>query len=351
MIDLRSDTVTLPSEAMRRQMAEAKVGDDVYGDDPTVAALEAEGARLSGKEAGLFFPSGTQANLVALLTHCQRGEEYIVGQQAHNYRFEAGGAAVLGSIQPQPLEADADGTLPLDKVAAAIKPDDFHFARTRLLCLENTHNGKVLPQSYLQQAWQFSREHHLSLHIDGARIFNAVVALDLPLTEIAQYCDTLTICLSKGLGAPVGSLLCGNEGYIQQAKRWRKMVGGGMLQAGILAAGGLYALEHNVQRLREDHDNARWLAQQLAALGVELLAPGAQTNMLFIRQTPELAAKLGPWMERQGINISAGPVTRLVTHLNVSRQDLEKVVQSWRQFLQHHAELAGAPLNSGYFFQ
>lgn len=351
MIDLRSDTVTLPSDAMRRQMAEAEVGDDVYGDDPTVAALEAEGARLSGKEAGLFFPSGTQANLVALLTHCQRGEEYIVGQQAHNYRFEAGGAAVLGSIQPQPLEADADGTLPLDKVAAAIKPDDFHFARTRLLCLENTHNGKVLPQTYLQQAWRFSREHHLALHIDGARIFNAAVAQNLPLTAIAQYCDTLSMCLSKGLGAPVGSLLCGGEDFIRQAKRWRKMVGGGMRQAGILAAGGLYALEHNVQRLREDHDNAHWLAQQLTALGVEVLAPGAQTNMLFIRQTPELAAKLGPWMERQGINISAGTVTRLVTHLNVSRQDLEQVVQCWRQFLQHHNELAGAALNGGYFFQ
>jgi len=349
MIDLRSDTVTLPSDAMRRQMAEAEVGDDVYGDDPTVAALEADGARLSGKAAALFFPSGTQANLVALLTHCQRGEEYIVGQQAHNYRFEAGGAAVLGSIQPQPLEADADGTLPLDKVAAAIKPDDFHFARTRLLCLENTHNGKVLPLAYLQQAWQFSREHLLALHIDGARIFNAAVALNIPLTDITQYCDTLTICLSKGLGAPVGSLLCGDEAYIQQAKRWRKMVGGGMRQSGILAAAGRYALEHNVQRLREDHDNALWLAQQLGALGVEVTAPGAQTNMLFIHQSPELAAKLGPWMLQHGINIASGAVTRLVTHLNISRQDLEKVVQIWREFLHHHGELTGAPLTGVYF--
>ncbi|TKI07464.1 low-specificity L-threonine aldolase [Martelella alba] len=349
MIDLRSDTVTLPGDEMRRRMAEADVGDDVYGDDPTVAALEADGARLSGKEAGLFFPSGTQANLVALLSHCQRGEEYIVGQQAHNYRFEAGGAAVLGSIQPQPLEADADGTLPLDKVAAAIKPDDFHFARTRLLCLENTHNGKVLPLEYLQRAWQFSRDHGLGLHIDGARIFNAAVALDVPLIDIARYCDTLTICLSKGLGAPVGSLLCGDEAYIRQAKRWRKMVGGGMRQAGILAAAGRYALSHNVQRLREDHDNARWLEQQLAALGVEIMAPGAQTNMLFIRQPAELAAKLGPWMKRHDIKITAGTVTRLVTHLNISRADLEKVVGVWREFLQHHDELTAATVSRGYF--
>ncbi|XBS71056.1 low-specificity L-threonine aldolase [Acerihabitans sp. KWT182] len=349
MIDLRSDTVTLPSDAMRRQMAEADVGDDVYGDDPTVAALEADGARLSGKEAGLFFPSGTQANLVALMTHCQRGEEYIVGQRAHNYRFEAGGAAVLGSIQPQPLEADADGTLPLDKVAAAIKPDDFHFARTRLLCLENTHNGMVLPLAYLQQAWQFSRDHKLGLHIDGARVFNAAVALDIPLSDIARYCDTLTICLSKGLGAPVGSLLCGDEAYIHRARRWRKMVGGGMRQSGILAAAGRYALAHNVQRLREDHDNALWLAQQLGALGVEVMAPGAQTNMLFIRQSTELAVKLGPWMLRHDINIASGNVTRLVTHLNISRRSLEKVVQVWREFLQHHGELSGAPLTGVYF--
>ncbi len=349
MIDLRSDTVTLPSSDMRRAMAQAEVGDDVYGDDPTVAALEADGARLSAKQAALFFPSGTQANLVALLTHCQRGEEYIVGQQAHNYRFEAGGAAVLGSIQPQPLEADADGTLPLDKVAAAIKPDDFHFARTRLLCLENTHNGKVLPLDYLRQAFQFTREHGLGLHIDGARVFNAAVALNVPLSEISQYCDTLTICLSKGLGAPVGSLLCGDAEYIHQAKRWRKMVGGGMRQSGILAAAGRYALEHNVQRLREDHDNATWLEQQLAALGVEIMAPGAQTNMLFIRQSAELAAKLAPWMRQHDIIIASGTVTRLATHLNISSADLQKVVQCWSEFLQHHGQLAAAPLTGVYF--
>jgi threonine aldolase len=337
LIDLRSDTVTQPSAEMRTAMAQADVGDDVYGDDPTVNALQAEAVRLSGKEAALFLPTGTQANLVALLSHCQRGEEYIVGQQAHNYKYEAGGAAVLGSIQPQPIEANPDGTLPLDKVAAAIKPDDIHFARTRLLSLENTISGRVLPLEYLQQAWQFTREHKLALHIDGARIFNAAVALNVPLKTLAQYCDTFTICLSKGLGAPVGSLLCGSEEFIQRAIRWRKMTGGGMRQAGILAAAGLYALEHNVERLKEDHDNAKWLEQQLRDIGVEIAEPGAQTNVLYLRQSPELAAKLGPWMRERGVLISAGPLTRILTHLNVSRQDLQKVVDLWREFLQQHA--------------
>ncbi|MFW5398971.1 low-specificity L-threonine aldolase [Yersinia sp. 1252 StPb PI] len=333
LIDLRSDTVTQPDTAMRNAMANAEVGDDVYGDDPTVNALEAKAASLSGKEAALFLPSGTQANLVALLTHCQRGEEYIVGQKAHNYLYEAGGAAVLGSIQPQPIEANDDGTLPLDKVLAAIKPDDIHFAQTRLLSLENTHSGKVLPLRYLQQAWALTREKKLALHIDGARIFNAAVALNVPLSEISQYCDTLTICLSKGLGTPVGSLLCGSAEYIQRARRWRKMTGGGMRQAGILAAAGLYALEHNVSRLKDDHDNAIWLEQQLRALDIEIAAPGAQTNVLYIKQSAEAAAKLGPWMRERGVLISAGPVTRMITHLNISRHDLEKVVALWREFL------------------
>lgn len=332
-IDLRSDTVTQPSAAMRSAMANAEVGDDVYGDDPTVNALEAEAARLSGKEAALFLPTGTQANLVALLTHCQRGEEYIVGQKAHNYLYEAGGAAVLGSIQPQPIDANDDGTLPLDKVLAAIKPDDIHFAQTRLLSLENTHSGKVLPLSYLQQARALTDEHKLALHIDGARIFNAAVALNVPLSEISQYCDTLTICLSKGLGTPVGSLLCGSAEYIHRARRWRKMTGGGMRQAGILAAAGLYALEHNVARLKDDHDNAVWLEQQLRSLYIDIVAPGAQTNVLYIKQSAEYAAKLGPWMRERGVLISAGPITRMITHINISRPDLEKVVALWREFL------------------
>ena len=334
MIDLRSDTVTRPSDAMRLAMSRAEVGDDVYGDDPSVNLLEQEAAELTGKEAALFLPTGTQANLVALLTHCQRGEEYIVGQKAHNYLFEAGGAAVLGSIQPQPIDAAADGTLPLDVVASVIKPDDVHFARTKLLCIENTHNGKVLPLDYLQQAWVFTREKGLALHVDGARIMNATVALNVPLSTLTQYCDTLTICLSKGLGAPIGSLLCGSAEYIKQARRWRKMVGGGMRQAGILAEAARYALLNNVERLREDHDNAQWLANALSAIGVEVMAPGAQTNMLFLKVPAHEAAQLGGWMKERGVLMSAGPVTRIVTHLDVSRSDLEKLVSLWKEFKQ-----------------
>ena len=331
MIDLRSDTVTRPSAAMLEAMMAAETGDDVYRDDPTVNALEAEAARLSGKQAAMFFPTGTQANLVALLSHCERGDEYIVGQQSHNYKYEAGGAAVLGSIQPQPIQAADDGTLPLDLVAAAIKPDDIHFARTRLLSLENTHHGKVLPLAYLAAAWQFTRERKLGLHIDGARIFNAVVAQQVTLEEIARYCDTLTICLSKGLGTPVGSLLCGDAAYIERARRWRKMTGGGMRQSGILAAAGLYALEHNVARLQDDHDNAAWLAQQLAEIGVEIA--DRQTNMLFVKVPAQQVEALQAWMKARGVLISAGPQTRLVTHLDVDRAALEKVVAHWNAFL------------------
>ncbi|MFK8256722.1 low-specificity L-threonine aldolase [Erwinia sp. AnSW2-5] len=331
MIDLRSDTVTRPSQAMLNAMMSAETGDDVYGDDPTVNLLESEAARLSGKAAALFLPTGTQANLVALLCHCQRGEEYIVGQLAHNYKYEAGGAAVLGSIQPQPILAAADGSLPLDVVAQFIKPDDVHFAITRLLSLENTHNGKVLPIAYLQQAWNFTRERKLALHIDGARIFNAAVALDVPLEALARYCDTLTICLSKGLGTPVGSLLCGSEAFIQRARRWRKMTGGGMRQAGILAAAGLYALEHNVDRLKDDHDNAAWLAGALREIGVDVTR--YDTNMVFLRLPEAQIATLGPWMRERGILLSPGPITRLVTHLDADRDALQQLVSQWQAFL------------------
>ncbi|KMV33543.1 low-specificity L-threonine aldolase [Franconibacter sp. IITDAS19] len=330
MIDLRSDTVTRPGRAMLERMLAAPVGDDVYGDDPTVNELQNYAARLSGKEAALFLPTGTQANLVALLSHCERGEEYIVGQLAHNYLYEAGGAAVLGSIQPQPIEADPDGTLPLDKVAMKIKPDDIHFARTRLLSLENTHNGKVLPRDYLQKAWEFTRERNLALHVDGARIFNAVVDYGCTLEEVTRYCDTFTICLSKGLGAPVGSLLLGNRDYIKRATRWRKMTGGGMRQAGILAAAGLYALEHNVTRLKEDHDNAAWLAGALREAGADVRRQ--DTNMLFVRVPQERVAELGEYMKAHDVLISAAPVTRLVTHLDVNRDQLGEVVRLWQAF-------------------
>ncbi|MGQ5631000.1 low-specificity L-threonine aldolase [Enterobacter cloacae] len=332
MIDLRSDTVTRPSRAMLEEMMAAPVGDDVYGDDPTVNELQRYAAELSGKEAALFLPTGTQANLVALLSHCERGEEYIVGQGAHNYLYEAGGAAVLGSIQPQPIDAAPDGTLPLDKVAAKIKADDIHFARTKLLSLENTHNGKVLPREYLKAAWEFTRERRLGMHVDGARIFNAVVAYGCELNEITQYCDSFTICLSKGLGTPVGSLLVGDADYIKRANRWRKMTGGGMRQAGILAAAGLYALKNNVARLQDDHDNAAWMAGQLREIGADVMRH--DTNMLFVRVGDEHAAALGEFMKARGVLINASPVVRLVMHLDVSREQLLDVVKHWQAFLQ-----------------
>jgi len=317
VIDLRSDTVTRPSDEMLKRMMAAPTGDDVYGDDPTVNELQEYAAKLSGKEAALFLPTGTQANLVALLSHCERGEEYIVGQLAHNYLYEAGGAAVLGSIQPQPIDANPDGSLPLDKVAAKIKPDDIHFARTKLLSLENTHNGKVLPREYLKQAWEFSRNHNLALHVDGARIFNAVVEYGCTLEEVVRYCDTFTICLSKGLGTPVGSLLVGSHEYIKRATRWRKMVGGGMRQAGILAAAGLYA---------------HWLAGELREIGVDVTRQ--DTNMVFVRVPVEQAESLGKFMKEHGVLMSAGPITRLVIHLDVNRQQLAEVVSHWQAFLQ-----------------
>ncbi|MCG8552764.1 MAG: low-specificity L-threonine aldolase, partial [Desulfobacterales bacterium] len=235
LIDLRSDTVTRPTDRMRQAMANAPVGDDVYKEDPTVNLLEEKAAAITGKEAALFCTSGTQSNLLALMTHCRRGDEYIVGQTAHTFKYEAGGAAVLGSIQPQPLDLEPDGTLDLGKVEKAIKPDNFHFARTRLLCLENTQDGKVLPMDYLKEASRFALDNQLGRHLDGARIFNAAVELKIEIKEITRLFDTVSCCLSKGLGAPVGSVLCGPASFIREAEKWRKMLGGGMRQAGILA--------------------------------------------------------------------------------------------------------------------
>ncbi|WP_058913067.1 low-specificity L-threonine aldolase [Entomohabitans teleogrylli] len=331
MIDLRSDTVTRPSHAMLEAMMAAPTGDDVYGDDPTVNALQDYAARLAGKQAALFLPTGTQANLVGLMSHCARGEEYIVGQLAHNYLYEAGGAAVLGSIQPQPIDNAPDGSLPLDKVAARIKADDVHFARTKLLSLENTFNGKVLPVEYLKQAWEFTRQRSLKLHVDGARLFNAVTEYGGTLEEVTRYCDSLTICLSKGLGAPAGSLLLGDEEYIQRARRWRKMAGGGMRQVGILAAAGLYALHNNVQRLKDDHANAAWLAKALREIGADVIRQ--DTNMVFVRIPGEEVAPLGEYMKQHNILISSAPVTRLVTHLDTPRQALGEVIERWQAFI------------------
>ena len=322
-IDLRSDTVTKPSDAMRAAMAAADVGDDVYGEDPTVNRLEALAAETLGKEAALFVASGTQSNLLGLLSHCERGDEYIVGQQGHTYKYEGGGAAVLGSIQPQPLDYEPDGTLDLGRVAAAIKPDDPHFARTRLLCLENTQGGKALPMEYLARAHDTARAHKLSLHLDGARVFNAGVKHGIDVREISRWFDSVSVCLSKGLGAPVGSVLCGSKESIAKARRWRKVLGGGMRQAGVLAAAGIYALQHNVARLEEDHENARSLAQALSANAPLKVDYGpSQTNMVYVTMESSLAEPLRQYLRQHGMLIGSGNPVRLVTHLDVSRADV-----------------------------
>jgi len=326
-IDLRSDTVTRPSPAMRAAMASAEVGDDVYGEDPTVNRLEAITAERLGHEAGLFVPSGTQSNLLGLLSHCERGDEYIVGQLAHTYKYEGGGAAVLGSIQPQPIDFEPDGTLDLARAAAVIKADDYHFARTRLLCLENTQGGKILPLDYLERARAFADAHGLGLHLDGARAFNAAVALQIPVDRITRDFDTVSCCLSKGLGAPVGSVLCGRRELIARARRWRKVVGGGMRQAGILAAAGIYGLENNVERLAEDHANARALAEGLAAIAAIDTDPHTvQTNMVFARIAPTHRPTLISALREHDVYVSDGDPMRLVTHLDVDEKGIKEVL-------------------------
>jgi threonine aldolase len=332
LIDLRSDTVTQPTAAMREAMLAAELGDDVYGEDPTVKRLESWLAAELGFEAALFVPTGTMSNLLGLMAHCERGDEYIVGQQAHTYKYEGGGAAVLGSIQPQPIEGEADGSLELAKVEAAIKQDDFHFARTRLLALENTMQGKVLPLGYLAAARELTRRRGLSLHLDGARLYNAAVKLQVPAREITQYFDSVSVCLSKGLGAPVGSVLCGSTALIAKARRLRKMVGGGMRQAGVLAAAGLYALQHQVERLAEDHAKAARLGDALSALGYSV--EPVQTNMVYV-QLGERAEQIKAFMAERGIAVSAAPRLRLVTHLDVGAEGVERVIEAFAAFRSH----------------
>lgn len=323
-IDLRSDTVTQPTQGMRAAMISAPLGDDVYGDDPSVRSLEETAAGLTGHEAAVFAPSGTQTNLLALLSHCQRGEEYLVAQEAHTYKFEGGGAAVLGSIQPQPIHQEPNGTLDLAKVATYIKPDDAHYAMTRLLALENTTNGKVLPLEYLSASREFVDQHGLQLHLDGARVANAAVASGVALKEITSHFDSVSVCLSKGLGAPVGSVLCGSRDLIARARRWRKMLGGGMRQAGVIAAAGEYALKNHIDRLAEDHMRAEVLAEGLRNLGVEVLSQA--TNMVFI-ESPKRS--FVDDMATYGIVLSAGYGTlRLVTHLDVDDTDVERILSA-----------------------
>lgn len=315
---------------MRAAMAAAELGDDVYGDDPTVNRLQAVAAERFRFEAALFFPTGTQSNLAALMAHCARGEEFLVGQQAHTYRWEQGGAAVLGSIQPQPLENEPDGTIALARIEGAIKPEDDHFTRTRLLALENTMGGRVLPAEYLRAATELAHAHRLSTHLDGARLFNAIVKLGIDEPAAAAGFDSVSVCLSKGLGSPAGSILLGSKALVASAKRWRKALGGGMRQAGVLAAAGLYALDHHVQRLAEDHQNAAHLAAGLRAMDLKVESP--QTNMVFVDIPVAHVDPLGRFLAARHILVTVAPRTRLATHLDVPRAKIDTALQAFRDY-------------------
>jgi len=331
-IDLRSDTVTRPTPAMRAAIAAAEVGDDVFGDDPTVNALQERVAAMLGFEAALFVTSGTQGNLSALMAHCQRGEEFVVGQSAHIFRYEAGGSAVLGSLQPCPIENRPDGTIALEDIEAAIKPDDPHFAPTRLLCLENTLGGKVLPLAYIEAATALARRHGLATHLDGARLFNAAVKTGVAPREIAKHFDSVSVCFSKGLGAPAGSMLCGRRDFIARAHRVRKMLGGALRQVGLLAAAADHALDHHVERLAEDHANAARLADGLRGLpGVRVEPP--QTNMVFVELPRERAHGVVERLRARGLLCTGLYQLRLVTHLDVSREDIERAIVILRETL------------------
>jgi threonine aldolase len=329
IVDLRSDTVTRPSAGMRRAMTQAEVGDDVFGDDPTVNRLQERAAQMFGCEAALLFPSGTQSNLAALMSHCQRGDEVILGQEAHSYRYEAGGLAVLGSIQPQAIANRPDGTLDLAEVEAAVKPDDPHFARTRLLALENTIGGRVLSRAYLEAAIRLAKRKGLATHLDGARVFNAAAHLATGVKALCAGFDSVSACLSKGLGAPAGTLLLGSKEFIGKARRARKMLGGGMRQAGLLAAAGLYALENNIARLAEDHRNAERLAAGLKDLGLPV---EQQTNMVFTRLPEAEVLPLHHHLKKHDILVLPGPRMRLVTHLDVDASGIERALSVFRAY-------------------
>ena len=333
-MDFRSDTVTRPTAAMRTAMAAADVGDDVFGDDPNVNALQDEVAALLGFEAALYVPSGTQSNLIGVMTHCGRGDELIVGQQAHTYRYEAGGGAVLGSIQPQPLDNAPDGTIPVTAIEAAIKPDDSHFAKTRLIALEDTIGGKVLPEGYVETVRALADRRKLALHLDGARLWNAAVKRGVTPDTIAKGFDSVSVCLSKGLGAPVGSVLCGRGDYIKTAHRWRKMLGGGMRQVGILAAAGRHAIKHHVARLAEDHDNAARLAAGLAKhRALEVASP--QTNMVFVAVRDGKADAFAAHLATNGVKITGTAQQRWVTHLDVATADVDRAIGVVDAFFAH----------------
>jgi threonine aldolase len=341
-VDLRSDTVTQPSAGMRAAMAAAPLGDDVFGDDPSVNALQDKIASLLGFEAALFVPTGTQSNLCGVLSHCQRGDEYIVGQMQHCYRWEGGGAAVFGSVQPQPLNHQPDGSLAMADIEAAIKPDDPHFARTRLLALENTLGGKLLPIAYLQQATDFARSKGLATHLDGARLFNAAVAQAAAsggdarseARRIAGLFDSASVCFSKGLGAPVGSALCGSRELIARARRVRKMAGGAMRQAGILAAAASYALDHHVDRLAEDHALAQRLAEGLGGLK-DLQVEPPQTNIVFVDllgPARDESKALLKHLASHGVLATGLYRLRFATHLDMDSAGVDRAIAAIRQF-------------------
>lgn len=335
MIDLRSDTVTRPTAAMLDAMIAAPLGDDVWGDDPTVNAFQERLAACTGKEAALLFPTGTQSNLVALMSHCERGDEYIVGQSAHTFRYEGGGAAVLGSIQPQPIENAGDGSLPLESISAAIKADDFHFARSRLLALENTIGGKVLPAAYVREATDLARERGLATHLDGARLFNAAVASGVTPEQLCKPFDSVSLCFSKGLGAPMGSALVGSRALIDRARRWRKVVGGGMRQSGLIAAACHYALDHHVEGLAEDHRRATRLADGLAHLpGVDIVSQA--TNMVFVRFPAEHLSALAVWLEESGIAAQILPTSRFVLHRDIADEGIDKALAAFDAYFSSH---------------
>ena len=336
MIDLRSDTVTLPTEEMRNAMATAVVGDDVMGEDPTVNQLEKMAADLAGMEASLFVASGTMGNLVSVLAHCDRGDEVVLGDKSHLYRGEAGGISVLGSVSFKPLHNQEDGTIDINQLFESISPDDFHFPKTKVIALENTQNhcgGAVLLPEYVEKVSNFTNKHGLLLHMDGARIFNAAVYLGLNLSTLLENVDSVSICLSKGLSAPVGSLVCGSEEFISKARRIRKMLGGGMRQAGIIAAAGIIALEKMVDRLSEDHINAKKLAVGLSKIpniGIDI--DQVQTNIIFfeIKEVSEL--KLASLLENKGVKIyPRKPKWRIVTHSGITSTDVDIVLDAFKK--------------------
>ena len=312
---------------MRHAMATADVGDDVFGDDPSVHRLENHVAELLGKQAAVFVSSGTQSNLCALMAHCQRGDEYLVGDRAHTYMFEGGGAAVLGSIQPQTVPMLESGMLDLAAARLSIKPDDAHFARTRLLCLENTTDGKVLGLDDLQSGRELADQNNLGYHLDGARLWNAAVALGVHPSDVAAPFDTVSVCLSKGLGAPIGSVLSGTSELIAEARKWRKMLGGAMRQVGLIAAAGEHAIDNHVERLADDHRNAETLAEGLA--GIDGLEVDAQnTNMVFVRAVGDIDGLEKRLLDRGIMTRWSGNTSRMVLHLDVSEADVATVITS-----------------------